>query len=96
MNYIYKKQLDKVCFAYDTVYVDIKNLARRTVSDNNFKEKADKFALNLQYDGYGIGLVIMVYKFYHKKIRSDVNVNEMLAQDLYKPVTKKFKGKKVY
>ena len=96
MNYIYKKQLDKVCFAYDTVYVDIKNLARRTVSDNNFKEKADKFALNLQYDGYGIGLVIMVYKFDHKKIRSDVNVNEMLAQDLYKPVTKKFKGKKVY
>ena len=38
----------------------------------------------------------MVYKFLDKKIGSGVNVNEVLAQELHKPVIKKFKIKKVY
>ena len=32
-NFIYKNELDKVCFQYDMAYGDFKDLARRTASD---------------------------------------------------------------
>ena len=38
----------------------------------------------------------MVYKFVDKKTGSRVHVNEVLAQELHKPVIKKFKRRKVY
>ena len=38
----------------------------------------------------------MVYKFFGKKIGSRVSVNEKLAEELHKPIIKKFKRTKVY
>ena len=38
----------------------------------------------------------MVYKFVDKKTGSRAHVNEVLAQELHKPVIKKFKRRKVY
>ena len=38
----------------------------------------------------------MVYKFFDKKKESRVSLNEQLAEELHKPVTKKFKRRKVY
>ena len=38
----------------------------------------------------------MVYKSFDKKTRSGVSVNEQLAEELHKPVIKKFKRRKVY
>ena len=38
----------------------------------------------------------MVYKFFDKKTVSEINVNEQLAEELHKPVIKKFKRRKVY
>ena len=38
----------------------------------------------------------MVYKFLDKKTGSGVSVNEEAAQELLKPVTKKFKGRKTF
>ena len=38
----------------------------------------------------------MVYKVFDKKTRSEINVNEQLAEKLHKPVSKKFKRRKVY
>ena len=37
----------------------------------------------------------MVYKFFDNKIEWEIIVNEQLAQELYKPVIKRFKRKKV-
>ena len=37
----------------------------------------------------------MVYKFFDNKTRLGVSVNEQLAQQLHKPVIKKFKRRKV-
>ena len=45
---------------------------------------------------YQRALASMVYKFFDKKTRSGVNINEQLAEELHKPVTKSFKRKKVY
>ena len=41
-------------------------------------------------------LVSIVYKFFDKKRGSDVSVNEQLAEELDKPVIKKFKRRNVY
>ena len=49
-----------------------------------------------KYDGYQRRLARMVYKFFHKKRELGTNVNEELAQELHKPVIKKFKRTKVY
>ena len=38
----------------------------------------------------------MVYKFFDKKKGSRVSLNEQLVEELHKPVTKKFKRRKVY
>ena len=45
---------------------------------------------------YQRALASMVYKFFDKKTRSGVNANEQLAEELHKPVTKRFKRRKVY
>ena len=38
----------------------------------------------------------MVYTFFDKKTEAGISVNEQLAEELHKLVTKKFKRRKVY
>ena len=38
----------------------------------------------------------MVYKFLNKKARSEASVNEDLAEELHKPVIRRFKWRKFY
>ena len=38
----------------------------------------------------------MVYKFFDKKTGSGISVNEQVAEELHKPVTKKFKKRKFF
>ena len=51
-KYIYRKQLDKVCFQHDMAYGDFKDLARRTAADKVLRDKAFNIAKNPRYDGY--------------------------------------------
>ena len=46
------------------------------------------------YDGYQRALVSMFYKFFNKKTGSGISVNEQLAKELHRPVTKKSKEEK--
>ena len=63
-NYIYRNELDRVCFLHDMAYGDFKDLKRRTQSDKVLKDKAFSIANNNpKYDGYQRGLASMVYKF---------------------------------
>ena len=55
------------------------------------KDRAYKIARNPKYDGYQKGLESMVYKFFDKKTRSEVSVNDELAQELNKVVIKNSK-----
>ena len=103
LNYIYKNQLDKVCFVHDAAYAEIKDLGKKTVSDRILKDRASEIALNPGY-GYQKGLAGMMYKCFDKKIGSRAietrnvraNINEELSQELHKPVIKKYKQRKVY
>ena len=69
-NYIYKNNLNKACFQHDMTYVKYKDLAKRTKSDKNSKDKAFKIASNPKYDGYQRGLASMVYNVFDKKSAS--------------------------
>ena len=96
-SYIYKNELDKVCFQHDMAYGDFKDLAKRTASDKTLRDKAFNIAKNPKYDGYQRGLASMVYKFFDKKSSgSAVAANNMikqniqLADELHKPIIKKF------
>ena len=81
----------KACFAHDGAYSDSKDLAKKIISYQILKNKAYEIARNCVYNGYQRALVNMVYRFFDKKAGPEVSVNEQLAEELHKPVTKKFK-----
>ena len=108
----YKNELDKACFVHDAAYCDSKDLTKRTVADKILKNKAFDIAKDPEYDGYQRGLASMVYKFFDSKVASPekntvgsggkhVNTkitpqNEQLAEELHKPIIRKFKKRKGY
>ena len=100
-GYIYKIELDKVCFQHDMAYGDFKDLARGIASDKILRDKAFNIAKNPKYDGYQREIASMVYKFFDKKSKvSGVNMplefNKQLTEELRKPFIRKFKKRKVY
>ena len=98
-DFIYKNELDKACFQHDMAYGKSKDLVRRAQSDKVLRDKAFKIANNPKYDGYQRGLASMVYKFFDKKSKGSGITNEsnyQLANELHKPIIKKFKKRKVY
>ena len=100
-NYIYRNKLEKACFQYDMAYGDFKDLKRRTQSDKVLKDKAFKIASNPIYDGHQRRLASMVYKFFDKKskgsgIKNEIKKDQQLANELHKPIIRKFKKRKVY
>ena len=102
LSYVYKNDLDKACFQYDVTYN--KDLAKRTQSDIVLENKALKIASNPKCNGYERGLASIVYKIFDKKPtgaglkenQGDFLQNSQLANELHKPMTRKFKKRKVY
>ena len=94
-RYIYKNELDKACFQHDSAYADHKDVINRTKSDKVLRDKAYDIASNPEYDGYQ--RVRMVYKFFDKKsMGSGIASSSILADELHKPIIKKFDKRKVY
>ena len=68
------------------------------------KDRAYEISINPKYNGCQRDLVTMVDKFFDKKLgsapiatsKAGVCVNEQVAQELNKPVIKKFKRRRVY
>ena len=92
-SYIYKNELDKACFQHDMAYGDFKGSARRTASDKVLRDTAFNIAKNPKYHGYHRGLASMDYKFFDKKSKGSGIANEpnyQLANELHKPIIKKF------
>ena len=109
-RYIYRNELDKACFQHDSAYADHKDLINRTEADKVLRDKAYDIANNPKYDGYQRGLASMVYKFFDKKPTAEPsslermgsgfkklkNSSSILADELHKPIIKKFDKRKVY
>ena len=102
-SYIFKNELDKACFKHDSAYADYKDLPNRTRADKVLRDKAYEIASDSKYDGYQRRLASMAYKFCDKKTsasgvkRIDIKkTGAKLADELHKPVIKKFSKRKLY
>ena len=91
-DYIYKNDLDKVCFQHDMAYGRYKYFTKITKSDNISRYKAFTIAINTKYDGYQRRIFLMIYRFFDKKSMS----NQQLVDKLYKQILSKFERKIVY
>ena len=82
------------------VYGDCKDLAKRTAADKVLTDKAFNIAKDPKHDGYQRGLASMVYKIFDKKTAGSgiksMPQNEQLAEELQKPIIRKFRKRKVY
>ena len=98
----HKERIKEFKHTGDTRYIyRNKDLTNRTKADKVLRDKAYNIASNPKYDGYQRGLANMVYKFFHKKsMGSGINMikssSSILADELHKPIIKKFKKRKVY
>ena len=105
-RYIYRNELNKACFQHDSAYADHKNLINRTEADKVLRDKVYDIDSNPEYDGYQRGLASMVYKFFDKKSTGSgiatagpnalACSSSILADELHKPIIKKFDKRKVY
>ena len=89
-------------------YGGFKDLKRRTAADKVLRDKAFNIAKNPKHDGYQTGLASMAYKFFDKKTKGSgvtlanisaiksIPQNEQLAEELHKPIIRKFQKRKVY
>ena len=102
-RYIYRNELDKACFQHDSAYADHKDLINRTEADKVLRYNAYDIASIPKYDGYQRGLASMVYKFFDKKStgsgfkklkNTTKSSSSILADELHKPVIRKFKKEK--
>ena len=97
---LYRNKLDKACFQHNMAYGKSKDSMKRTQSDEVLKDKAFKIASHPNYDGYQRGLASMVYNFFDKRSKgSGIVTNEpnyQLANELHKPIIRKFKKRKIY
>ena len=100
-RYIYRNELDKARFQHVSAYADNKDLINRTKADKVLRDKPYNIASNPEYDGYQRGLASMVYKFFDKKsmgsgVKKVKDSSSILADELHKPVIKRFNKGKVY
>ena len=97
-RYLYRNELDKACLQHDAAYSDNKDLLNRTRSDKILRDKAYAIASNPKYNGYQRGLASMVYKCFDSKTMGSgtAKPNIKLANELRKPIIRKFDKRKVY
>ena len=99
-NCIYMNELDKAYFTHGAAYSDSKDLTKRTVADKILKNKAFDIAKDPKYDGCQRGLASMVYKCFDSKVLGGgakfIPQNEQLANELHKPIIRKFEKREVY
>ena len=79
-------------------YGKSKDLVQRTQSGKVFRDKAFKIASDPNYDCYQRGLASIICKFFDKKSSGSgiTEPNYQLANELHKPIIKKFKKRKNY
>ena len=80
---------------------DLNDINRRTTADKLLRNKVFNIAKNPKYDGYQRRLALVVYKFFDKKtsdgtLKNEIMSNKELAEELFKPVFRKFENRKVH
>ena len=76
-------------------------MPRRIAYDKVVRDRSSNVAKNPNYDGYHHGLPLFVYKsfdkrYYSSDVKSEIMERQKLAEELHKPIIRKFKKRKVY
>ena len=82
-------------------YRNFKYLNRRKAACKVLLDKASNIAENRKNDGYQCGLTSVVYTFFDQKtsgsgIKNENISNKQLAEELHKPIIRKFNKRKVH
>ena len=80
-------------------YGNFTDLVKRTAADKVLRDKAFKISSDQKYDKYQRGLASMVYKFFDKKSSGSGLANKentQLADELHKPIIRKFNKRNVH
>ena len=80
---------------------NFKDLTRRTDFDKILRDKAFSIGKNPKYDGYQRGIASIFDTFFDRKvsgsgIKNENISNKELAEELHKPIIRKFKKRKGY
>ena len=91
--------IKQACFQHDMASRNLKDLAKRTASDNVFRDQAFNIAKTPKYDRYQRRLASMVYNLFDKTskgsgINDKITQNQrpldlathQLAEELHKPI----------
>ena len=75
-------------------------LTWRTAFEKKLRDKAFNITKNRKYDGYQRGLASMLFKFFDKKtygsaVKNENISNKELAEELHKPIIRKFEKRNV-
>ena len=98
-EFLYRNDLDKICFEHDITYGKSKVLTKTTQSDKVLRDKVLKITSDAKYDGYQRGLASMVFRFFDKKSSGSSVATEpsyQIANELLRQNYRKFKRRKVY
>ena len=96
LSHILKNKLTTACFQHDSAYAKYKDRLNRKKSDVVLTNKALEIVMNPRINRYQRGLTSMVYKFFDKRTKGYGLNNEILAEELHKPIIKNFKRREVY
>ena len=96
LSHIAKNKLDAACFQHDSAYAKYKVRLNRKQYGAVLKSKALKIAMDLKVNGYQRGLASMIYKFFNERTKGMGFENEILANEVHKPIIKNSKIRKVY
>ena len=82
-------------------YAGYKDLLKRAASDKVLRYKAFNIAKNPKYDEYQRVLALFFRKFFNKQpsgaaAKSEIILNQQLADELHKLINKRFQKRKVY
>ena len=100
LQYIYQNQVDRARFQNEMAYEEFEDLSRRTASNKILQDKVFNIAKISKHDEYQRGLGSMVHKKKFGWCCSNENMSNQpplkLAEELRKPIIRKFKKRKVY
>ena len=95
-RYIFQNELDQACFQHDIAYGDFKDLNRRAAANEVLRDEEFDIAKNPKYDGCQHGLASIAYKYFDSATVINENIsNKELAEELHKPIVRKFNKRKV-
>ena len=90
----YQKELHKICFQYDMAYGYFKDFSWRTASDEILHDKGFNIARNQKCDRYQSGPLSNVSNF-GVAVKNEIMQNKQLAEELGKPIIRKFEKREV-